>query len=163
MTTRKPLAFFCALAFGCPSGTCTSTRTFSYTHTHTHTEFPGLLVSWRVCGCIPGLEGWWAESSWRGQIRTHDCSCWLLRICKPPGSQGPIKPSLMPHPGFPGGASAKEPACHTGEVRDSGSIFGSRRSSGPLEEGMATRSNILAWRITMEEPSGRQSARGRKE
>ena len=57
----------------------------------------------------------------------------------------------------------KNPPANTGEVRDAGSIFGSGRSSGPLEGGMATHSNILSRRITMEEPGGLQFARGRKE
>ena len=46
----------------------------------------------------------------------------------------------------------KNPPANTEEARDSGSVFGSRRSCGPLEEGMAILSNILAWIITMEEP-----------
>ena len=54
--------------------------------------------------------------------------------------------------GFPGGASGKEPAC---QCRDAGSSPGSGRS---LEEGMATYSSILAWRIPLtEEPGGLQS------
>ena len=50
---------------------------------------------------------------------------------------------------FPGGSDSKESACN---AVDLGSIPGSGRS---LEEGMATRSNILAWRIPWtEEPGG---------
>ena len=53
---------------------------------------------------------------------------------------------------FPGGASGKEPAWH---VRDAGSI---PQSEDSLEEGMATHSSILAWRIPWtEEPGGLQS------
>ena len=33
-------------------------------------------------------------------------------------------------PGFPGGTSGKEPACHAGDVRDAGSTPGSGRSPG---------------------------------
>ena len=43
--------------------------------------------------------------------------------------------------GFPGGSGGKESSC---DVGDPGSILGSGRSPG---EGMATLSNILAWRI----------------
>ena len=51
--------------------------------------------------------------------------------------------------GFPDGASGKEPAC---QCRDAGSSPGPGRS---LEEGMATYSSILAWRIPWtEEPGG---------
>ena len=55
------------------------------------------------------------------------------------------EPSL----GFPGGSDGEESACHAG---DPGSIPGSRRS---LEEGMATHSNIFAWRISRTEEPGR--------
>ena len=51
--------------------------------------------------------------------------------------------------GFPGGSDGKESACKAG---DPGSIPGSGRSP---EEGMATHSSILAWRIPWtEEPGG---------
>ena len=51
--------------------------------------------------------------------------------------------------------SGKESAYKAGSIRDAGSISGSGRS---LEEGMATHSSILAWRIPWtEEPGGLQS------
>ena len=54
--------------------------------------------------------------------------------------------------GFPGGSDGKESAHNAG---DPGSIPGSGRS---LEEGMATHSSTLAWRIPWtEEPGGLQS------
>ena len=43
--------------------------------------------------------------------------------------------------GFPGGSEGKESTCNTGDL---GSIPGLGRS---LEEGMATHSSILDWRI----------------
>ena len=43
--------------------------------------------------------------------------------------------------GFPGGASGKEPACQRRRPK--------RPRDDPLEEGMATHSSILAWRIPM--------------
>ena len=44
---------------------------------------------------------------------------------------------------------------NAGDIRDAGSI---PRSEDPLEEGMATHSSILAWRIPwMEKPGGLQS------
>ena len=49
----------------------------------------------------------------------------------------------------------KNPPDNTGDIRDTGSIPGSGRSP---EEGMATHSSILAWRIRRtEEPGGLQS------
>ena len=53
--------------------------------------------------------------------------------------------------GFPGGSDSKESACNVGDL---GLIPGLGR---PLEEGMATHSSILAWRIPLtEEPGGLQ-------
>ena len=54
--------------------------------------------------------------------------------------------------GLPRWLSSKESACNAG---DPSSISG---SGDPLEEGMATHSNLLAWRIPWtEEPGGLQS------
>ena len=51
--------------------------------------------------------------------------------------------------GFPGGASGKEPACQCRlDVTDVG-------WEDPLEEGMATHTSILAWRIPWSEEPGR--------
>ena len=51
--------------------------------------------------------------------------------------------------GFPGGT--------VGDIRDAGSIPGSEK---PLEEGMATHSSILAWRIPWIEEPGRLQSMG---
>ena len=54
--------------------------------------------------------------------------------------------------GFPGDSDSKESACNAGDL---GLIPGWGRS---LEEGMATHSSILAWRIPWtEEPVGLQT------
>ena len=54
--------------------------------------------------------------------------------------------------GFPGGSDGKESACSVGDL---GQSLGWQ---DPLEEGMATHSSILAWRIPWtEEPGGLQS------
>ena len=51
--------------------------------------------------------------------------------------------------------AVKNPPADAGDARDVGSILGSGRSP---EEGMATHSSILAWRIPWrEEPGGLQS------
>ena len=63
--------------------------------------------------------------------------------------------------GFQGGSVVKNPAANAGDTGDVGSILGQQ---GPLEEEMATHSNILAWKIPWtEEPGGLYSPRGRKE
>jgi len=58
--------------------------------------------------------------------------------------------------GFPGGASGKEPACQCkGYKRQRVSSLG---REDPPEEGMATHSSILAWRIPWRvKPGGLQS------
>ena len=49
----------------------------------------------------------------------------------------------------------KSPPANAGDVRDAGLILG---EEDPLEEGMATHSSILAWRIPWTgEPGGLQS------
>ena len=49
----------------------------------------------------------------------------------------------------------KNPLANAGDIRDAGSILGWK---DPLEEGMATQSSILAWRISWtEESDGLQS------
>ena len=51
----------------------------------------------------------------------------------------------------------KNPPANAGDVRDVGSIPGSGRSP---EEGMATHSSILAWRIPWTEEPGRLQSIG---
>ena len=54
--------------------------------------------------------------------------------------------------GFPGDPVVENQPANAGDVRDVGSIPG---SEDPLEEGMATHSSILVWRIPWtEEPGG---------
>ena len=53
---------------------------------------------------------------------------------------------------FPGGSDGNESACNAGIEGDVGSILS---QEDPLEEGRATHSSILAWRIPWtEEPDG---------
>ena len=51
----------------------------------------------------------------------------------------------------------KNPFASVGDIRDMGSIPG---SEDPLEEGMVTHSNILAWRISWTEESGGLQSKG---
>ena len=46
----------------------------------------------------------------------------------------------------------KNPAANAGDIRDSGSVLG---WEDPLEEGMATHSSVLAWRIPWTQEPGR--------
>ena len=56
---------------------------------------------------------------------------------------------------FPGGASGKEPAC---QFRRHEMQVGSLGGEDPLEDVMATRSSILAWRLPWtKKPGGQQS------
>ena len=62
--------------------------------------------------------------------------------------------------GFPGGASGKEPTCR---YRRQETWVRSLDEEDPLEEGMATYSSILAWRILWtEEPGHLQSIGAQK-
>ena len=54
--------------------------------------------------------------------------------------------------GFPGGTSGKEPTCQWRRHRRQSQFLG---REDPLEEGMATLSSILAWRILWSEEPGR--------
>ena len=57
--------------------------------------------------------------------------------------------------GLPRWLSGKESACSAGDTGDMGSVLG---REDPLEEGMATHSSVLAWKIPRtEEPRGLQS------
>ena len=62
------------------------------------------------------------------------------------------------HQGFPGGASDKEPdyQCRRQQVMWVGSLC----QEDPLEEGMATHSSILAWKIPWTEKPGRLLSMG---
>jgi len=59
--------------------------------------------------------------------------------------------------GLPRWLSGKESACNAGDVRDAGLILG---QEDPLEEGMATHSSILAWRIPMDRPAWQATVHG---
>ena len=56
--------------------------------------------------------------------------------------------------GFPGGSEGKESACNAGDL---GSIPGLGRSP---EEGMATHSSNLAWRLPMDRGAWRATVHG---
>ena len=67
---------------------------------------------------------------------------------------------LQSHPrwGFPGDASDEEPACQL--RRHNEARVRSLGQEDPLEEGMATHSSILAWRIPWTEEPGRLQSMG---
>ena len=54
--------------------------------------------------------------------------------------------------GFPGGSVGKESACSAGDTGDAGQSLG---WEDPLEEGIATHSSILSWRIPQTEETSR--------
>ena len=61
----------------------------------------------------------------------------------------PWRRDRLPTPvflGFPGGSDAKESACNAGDL----GLIHAMGWEDPLEEGMATHSRILAWRIPMD-------------
>ena len=60
--------------------------------------------------------------------------------------------------GFPDGSVGKESTCNGGGTKDLGSMPGFKKI--PLEEDMATHSNILAWRIPCTEEPNKLQSRG---
>ena len=56
--------------------------------------------------------------------------------------------------GFPGGSDGNESACNAGDL---GSIPG---LEDPLEEGLATHSKILAWRVPIDKGAWRAAVHG---
>ena len=84
--------------------------------------------------------------SWKLQYDHHSICWWNLTFLR----------DLLVILGFPGNASSKEP---TGQCRRQTQVQ-SLGGEDPLEEGMATHSSILAWKIPWtEEPGGLQSIR----
>ena len=69
-----------------------------------------------------------------------------LPLCEVTGKRQPLKRQL----GFPGDAVVKNTPAKAGDTR-----AGSLGQEDPLEEGMATHSGILAWRISWTEDPGR--------
>ena len=66
---------------------------------------------------------------------------------------GRIYTPLLEYKGFPGGAVVKNPPANVGGAGDLGLIPGGRED--PLEQEIATRSSILAWKIPWIEESGK--------
>ena len=83
---------------------------------------------------------------WKPQYDHHSICWWNLTFLR----------DLLVILGFPGSSSGKEP---TGQCRTQTQVQ-SLGGEDPLEEGMATHSSILAWKIPWtEEPGGLQSIR----
>ena len=72
---------------------------------------------------------------WRLGLEERTCSYFRLLVH--------LMPSTGRNMGFPGGAGGNTPSS-AGNIRDAGLISG---QEDPLDEGMATHSSILAWRI----------------
>ena len=71
--------------------------------------------------------------------------------------RSPRRRDWLPTPvfsGFPGGSDCKESACNAGDL---GLIPG---LGNPLEEGMATHSSILAWRVPVNRGAWWATVRG---
>ena len=66
-----------------------------------------------------------------------------------------LNPGLLP--GLPGSLVVKNPSAKAGGVRGVGQSLG---QEDPLEEGRATHSSILAWKIPWTEKPGRLQSTG---
>ena len=103
---------------------------------------------------------WVAMPSSRGSSQPEDRTCisctgrWFFTT-EPLGKPNSFLTFLILRKGFPGGASGKEPACQCSRHETRVQSLG---WENPLEEGTATHSSVLAWRIPwIEEPGGLQS------
>ena len=65
-----------------------------------------------------------------------------------------LTPTILFFMGFPGGSDGKESTCSVGDL---GSILG---WEDPPEEGMATHSSILIWRIPMDRGAWQAAVHG---
>ena len=97
----------------------------------------------------------------REQTRTHKTTLlasirtWFSRD---PAGHLQVQTDVELEMGLPTGASGEEPACQRRRLKRHGAQFLPLGWKDPLEEGMATRSGILAWRIPWtEEPGGLRS------
>ena len=122
-----------------------------------------------------GTSGWGLLGATQGSMETSDgrlhlqtrakisggtCDPWAASLAPFSAPPGVESQNLNPHPtersqGFPGGASGKEPASNTGDILRCGMGL-----EAPLEEGLATHSSILAWRILSTEEPGRLQSTG---
>ena len=93
-----------------------------------------------------------------GSSTGKESSCNVGDPSSIPGSgRFPWKRDRLPTPvlkGFPGGLDGKESTCNEGDL---GSTLD---WEDPLEEGMATHSGILTWRIPWTEEPGRLQSMG---
>ena len=80
--------------------------------------------------------------------------CGALKVERRLGVYGKWGLGISSWVGFPGGSDGKESACSAG---DRGLIAG---WEDPVEEGMATHSSILAWRIPMDRGDWRAMVHG---
>ena len=109
------------------------------------------------CSCLENPrdgEAWWAAVSGVAQSRTRlkRLSSSISIFVEASATFSCAVQDLSRH--FPVGASSKELLANAGHVRDAGSINRLGRED-PLEEGIATHSSILAWRIPWTEEPGR--------
>ena len=98
---------------------------------------------------------WPGESQGRGSL--VGCHLWGRTESDRLKQFGSSSSSNTITEGFPGGASDKEPNCQYRRQKDESLILGSGRSP---EEGMATHSSILAWRIPCTEEPGKLQSMG---
>ena len=110
-----------------------------------------LFLNWSLDDfqCFKCTAKWFCHAYICVSILFQAVDLFSIQLCVSVNPKFLIEPQMSHFVGFPGGSNSKESTCSAGNM---GSIPGSGRS---LEEGMATRSNILAWRIPWtEEPGG---------
>ena len=113
------------------------------------------FLRWKI-DCLPLVHGRGFLSSSTDQ--ESDCNAgdpWFYFWVR----KNPWRRNRLPTPvfsGFPGGSDGKESACNAGDL----GLIPGLGWEDPLEEGMATHSSILAWRIPMDRGAWQATAHG---
>ena len=130
-------------------------QTLALVHHNLDPASLGLSVEFCKMGRVMMLTGFPGSSTGK------ESSCNVGDPSSIPGSgRFPWKRDRLPTPvlkGFPGGLDGKESTCNEGDL---GSTLD---WEDPLEEGMATHSGILTWRIPWTEEPGRLQSMGLQE
>ena len=126
-----------------PCTACACARVCVHTHTHTHTQ---VVYSLHIFPMLFGDEDWFFTSVYPLRINSNFNTS--TNICLPSVQRSLFSSYLPGLLRFPGGSDGKEYPCNPGDLRSIPRL------------GMATNSNILAWRIPWKEEPGRLQSMG---
>ena len=103
------------------------------------------------------MQGFWNCLNLKGKGKSHLINEWGMRYEMNVVNIYMFRKSYFRKKGFPSGSAAKSPPA----MQELQKVWiWSLGREDPLEEGMATHSSILAWRISWTEKPGRLQSRG---